>query len=60
VTAHGELTATLLEAKQDGDFFETLLGLARLQMDARTQFSESLAAVHNSGAIDLVAEYGYS
>jgi hypothetical protein len=57
VTTHRELTETLLEAKQNGDFFETLLGLARLQMDARTQFSESLAAVHNSGAIDLVAEY---
>jgi len=52
-----ELTETLLAAKRTGNFFSALLGEAPREAEARTEFCEALAAIHNANTIDLVAEF---
>lgn len=52
-----ELTETLLAAKRTGNFFSVLLGEAPREAEARTEFCEVLAAIHNANTIDLVAEF---
>src|SRR5438874_6545329 len=58
VNTFSELSATLQEATQKHDLFGALLRVVPREKDDWMKFLDSLAAVHNSGAIDLVAEFG--